>query len=119
MLHELDGVEDRSRAEGEGQVDWARARACPTASDSAPGPDWLGLRARGGEPGLDFERARNLAGLRRCVRNLAVQRPPSAGRAPTARQSPLRLRSKTIRCQVVSGHGRRRAWSFAWRRPCA
>ena len=25
MLHELDGVEDRSRAEGEGQVDWARS----------------------------------------------------------------------------------------------
>ena len=25
MLHELDGVEDRSGAEGEGQVDWARS----------------------------------------------------------------------------------------------
>ena len=25
MLHELDGVEDRSRSEGEGQVDWARS----------------------------------------------------------------------------------------------
>ena len=25
MLHEFDGVEDRSRAEGEGQVDWARS----------------------------------------------------------------------------------------------
>ena len=25
MLHEFDGVEDRARAEGEGQVEWARS----------------------------------------------------------------------------------------------
>ena len=38
MLHEWDGVEDRSRTEGEGQVSWAGTHSVPAEAGKAAKP---------------------------------------------------------------------------------
>ena len=70
MLHELDGVEGRSRVEGEGQVEWARSGpgpALPRLSQRAAAPRVVSPR---GAARVTRARITGLAIFRRLLRSL-------------------------------------------------